>query len=55
MSRDEIIDFVMANAKGKTGLAAVGPIIDQIVNFISWQQDHIEILQQKVKDLENKQ
>ena len=55
MTRDEIVEFVMSNSKGKTGLAAVGPIIDQLVNFISWQQEQIETLQTRVQNLEDKQ
>jgi hypothetical protein len=52
MTRDEIVEFVMSNSKGKTGLAAVGPIIDQLVNFVAWQQGRIEALQSKIEVLE---
>lgn len=52
MTKNEIVDFVMCNSKGKTGLAAVGAIIDQLVNFIAWQQEQIEALQSKIEVLE---
>lgn len=53
MTRDEIIEFVMSNSKGKTGLSAVGPIIDQLVSFVAWQQEQIEDLKFKVLVLES--
>lgn len=52
MTRDKIVEFVMSNSEGKTGLAAVGPIIDQLVNFVAWQQEQIECLQSKIQILE---
>lgn len=52
MTRDEIVEFVMSNSKGKSGLAAVGPIIDQLVNFIAWQQEQIDALQSRMEVLE---
>ena len=53
MTRDEIIEFVMKNSEDKTGLAAVGPIIDQLVNFVSWQHELIQALEQRVEQLES--
>lgn len=55
MTRDEIIEFVMKNTKDKTGLAAVGPIIDQLVNFVSWQHELIQALEHRVEQLEIQQ
>ena len=52
MTRDEIVEFVMKHSKGKTGLAAVGPAIEQLVSLITWQQEQIESLQSKIEVLQ---
>lgn len=53
MTKDEIVEFVMSNSKGKTGLAAAGPILDQLVNFVAWQQEQIEELKFEILIIKN--
>lgn len=53
MTRDEIVEFVMSKSEGKTGLAAVGPVLDQLVNFLAWQQEQIEELKFEILVLKN--
>ena len=54
MTKDEIVEFALKYSKGKSGLAAVGPIIDQLVSFVAWQHELIQSLEQRVEQLENK-
>lgn len=53
MTRDEITEFVMQNTGGKSGLSAVGPMIEQLVSLIAWQQEQIDGLKFEVLVLKN--
>lgn len=52
MNEEEITDYVMQYTRGKTGVSAVGPMIEGIIAFVAWQQEHLVNLEKRVLELE---